>query len=78
MNLRQSLVTGQLSDLSHHGTHLQVITNPEVLLNQIKHEFLQIPHKCLPYSCLFKEEWLAIKPLEEDRSIVIKKAGKGS
>ena len=70
-------MTGQLSDLSHHGTHQQVITNPEVLLNQIKHEFLQIPQKYLPYSCLFKEEWLAIKSLEEDRFIVIKKVGKG-
>ena len=34
--------------------------------------------KCLTYSNLSKEEWQAIRSLAEDRSIVIKKADKGS
>ena len=52
--------------------------NLEVFLSQMKHEFFQIPDKCLPYSNLSKEEWQAIRSLEEDRSIVIKKADKVS
>ena len=49
-----------------------------MLLSQTEHELFQIPDKCLPYSNVSKEEWLVIRSLAEDRSIVIKKADKGS
>ena len=51
--------------------------NIEVFLSQIEHKLFQISDKCLPYSNLTKEEWLAVKSLADDRSIVIKKADKG-
>ena len=53
-------------------------SNLEVFLSQIEHELFQIPDKCLPYSNLSMDEWQAIRSLAEDRSIVIKKADKGS
>ena len=40
--------------------------------------FFQICNKSLPYSNLSKEEWKAVRSLTDDRSIVIKKADKGS
>ena len=49
-----------------------------MFLSQIEHELFQIPDKCLPYSNLSKDKWKAIRSLAEDRSIVIKKADKGS
>ena len=52
--------------------------NIEVFLSEIEHELFQIFDKCLPYSSLTKEEWLAVRSLADDRSIVIKKADKGS
>ena len=52
--------------------------NIEVFLSQIELELFQIPDKCLPYSNLTKEEWLSVRSLADDRSIVIKKADKGS
>ena len=52
--------------------------NLEVFLSQNEHEPFQIPDKCLPYSKLSKDEWQATRSLAEDRSIVIKKADKGS
>ena len=52
--------------------------NVEVFLSQIEHELFQISNKSLPYSNLSKEEWEAIRSLADDRSIVIKKADKGS
>ena len=52
--------------------------NLEVFLSQIKHELFQIPDMCLPYSNLSKDEWQAIRSLAGNRSIVIKKADKGS
>ena len=52
--------------------------NIEVLLSQIEHELFQISDKCLPYSNLTKEQWLAVRSLADNRSIVIKKADKGS
>ena len=50
----------------------------EVFLSQIEHELFQIPDKCLPYSNLCKEKFQAIRSPAKDRSISIKKAGKGS
>ena len=47
-------------------------------MSQIEDELFQISDKCLPYSNLTKEEWLAVRSLAEDRSFVIKKADKGS
>ena len=52
--------------------------NIEVFLSQIEHELFQISDKCLHYSNLTKEEWLAVRSLADDRSIVTKKADKGS
>ena len=52
--------------------------NIEVFLSQIEHELFQVSDKCLPYSNLTKEEWRAVRSLANDRSIVIKKADKGS
>ena len=50
----------------------------EVFLSQIEHELFQVSDKCLPFSNLTKEEWRAVRSLANDRSIVIKKADKGS
>ena len=50
----------------------------EVFLRQIDHELFRIPDKTVTYSNVFKEEWQAIRYIDEDRSIVLKKADKGS
>ena len=52
--------------------------NIEVFLSQIEHKLFQISDKCLSYSNLTKEEWLVVRSLADDRSIVIKKTDKGS
>ena len=52
--------------------------NLEVFLSQIEQGLLRIPDKSLTYSNLTKEEWKAITSLTDDRSIVIKRADKGS
>ena len=52
--------------------------NLEVFLSQIEQGLLRIPDKSLTYSNLTKEEWKAITFLTDDRSIVIKRADKGS
>ena len=54
------------------------LENLEVFLSHIDYELFQIPHYCLPYSNISKEEWQAIRSMTEDRSILIKKADKGS
>ena len=51
--------------------------NLEVFLSQTEQELLRIPDKSLAYSNLTKEDWQAIRSLADNRSIVIKKAGKG-
>ena len=50
----------------------------EMFLSQIEHELFQIPDKCPPNSNLSKKEWQDIRSLAEDRSVVIKKADRGS
>ena len=50
----------------------------EVFLSQVENELFQITKQDLRYSNLSKEEWRAIRSLADDRSIVIKKADKGS
>ena len=45
-------------------------------LNQVEHELFEITKKVVRYSSTSKEEWRAISSLADDRSIVIKKAGK--
>ena len=45
-------------------------------LNPVEHELFEITKKVLRYSNTSKEEWRAISSLADDRSIVIKKAGK--
>ena len=52
--------------------------NLEVFLSQIEQELFRIPDKSLTYSNLTREEWQTIRSLADDRSIVIKKADKGS
>ena len=52
--------------------------NLEVYLSQIENEVFKIPKEQLGYSNLSKLEWEAIRSLAGDRSIMIKKADKGS
>ena len=50
----------------------------EVFLSEIGKEIFAIPDSRLGYSNLSREEWQAMRSLADDRSIVIKKADKGS
>ena len=50
----------------------------EVFLSQIEKEIFEIPFSDLKYSNMSREEWQAVRSLADDRSIVIKKADKGS
>ena len=52
--------------------------NIEVFLSQLGKEIFTLNQKPLRYSNLSKEEWQAVRSLDNDRNIVIKKAGKGS
>lgn len=52
-------------------------SNLEVFLSQTEHQLFQIPDESLTYSNLVKDEWQAIRSLNDARSIVIKKADKG-
>ena len=47
-------------------------------MSQVANELFEITKQDLRYSNLPKEQWIAIKSLADDRSIVIKKADKGS
>ena len=47
-------------------------------LIKLQNEVFKIPKKQLGYSHLSKLEWEAIRSLARDRSIVVKKADKGS
>ena len=47
-------------------------------LSEIEKKIFAIPDSRLGYSNLSREEWQAIRSLADDRSIVIKKADKGS
>ena len=49
-----------------------------MFLSQVENELFEITKQDLRYSNLSKEEWRAIRSLADDRSIVIKKADKGS
>ena len=49
-----------------------------MFLSQVKNELLEITKEPTRYSNLSQEEWRAIRTLADDRSIVIKKADKGS
>ena len=49
----------------------------EVFLNQIEKQLFELAESPLNYSN-FSEEWQAMSSLVNDRSVVIKKAGKGS
>ena len=50
----------------------------KLLLSEIEKEIFAIPDSRLSYSNLSREEWQAMRCLADDRSIVIKKADKGS
>ena len=47
-------------------------------LSQIENELFSIVDEPIRYSNLSKEEWVAMRSLADDRSIIIKKADKGS
>ena len=49
-----------------------------MFLSQVENELLEITKEQTRYSNLSQEEWRAIRTLADDRSIVIKKADKGS
>ena len=53
-------------------------TNLELFLSQVESELFIETQGSLRYSNLSQEEWRAIRSLADDRSIVIKKADKGS
>ena len=50
--------------------------NLKVYLSQVENELLSIADEPRKYSNLSKEEWIAMRSLADDRSIVIKKADK--
>ena len=52
--------------------------NLEVFLSQVENELFEITKEPTRYSNLSQEQWRAIRILADDRSIVIKKADKGS
>ena len=52
--------------------------NLEVYLSQVENELFSIVDEPIRYSNLSKEEWIAMRPFADDRSIVIKTADKGS
>ena len=52
--------------------------NLEVFLSEVEKELFKCPDKNLGYSNLSREEWKAMRSLADERSIVIKKADKGS
>ena len=52
--------------------------NLEVFLSELEIEIFEIVDSKLGYSNFSKEEWQAMSALVDDRSIVIKKADKGS
>ena len=52
--------------------------NLEVYLSQVENELFRIVDETIRYSNLSKKEWVAMRSFADDRSIVIKKADKGS
>ena len=52
--------------------------NLEVYLSQVENERFRIVDEPIRYSNLSKEKWVAMRSFADDRSIVIKKADKGS
>ena len=52
--------------------------NLEVYLSQVENELFRIVDEPIRYSNLSKEEWVVMRSFADDRSIVIKKADKGS
>ena len=52
--------------------------NLEVYLSQVENELFRIVDEPIRYSNLSKLKWVAMRSFADDRSIVIKKADKGS
>ena len=52
--------------------------NLEVYFSQVENELFSIIDELVSYSNLSKEEWITMRSLADDRSIVIKKVDKGS
>ena len=49
-----------------------------MFLNQVKNELFKVPETNLRYYNFTSNEWKAMRSLADDRSIIIKKADKGS
>ena len=60
------------------GIYIQGHPSLEVFLSQIEKELFELAESPLNYSNFSKEEWQAMRSLVNDRSVVIKKADKGS
>ena len=78
MNLLQILGINQSLLPNLCGNHLKVILIWKAFLNQVESDLFKVIEKPLGYSNLWKEESNAIRSLADDKSIVIKKADKGS
>ena len=52
--------------------------NLEVFLSEVEKELFTVVDSMLGYSNLSKEEWKAMRTLADDKTIVIKKADRGS
>ena len=50
----------------------------EVFLSQVENELFELPKAVIKYSNPSREKWNTIRSLADDRSIIIKKADKGS
>ena len=78
MNLLQILGINQSLLPNLCGNHLKVILIWKAFLNQVESDLFKVIEKPLGYSNLWKEESNAIRSLADDKSIVIKRADKGS
>ena len=72
------LVKYQHFSINPLWTHPQGHPNLEVYLSQVENKLSSIADEPIRYSNLSKEDWIAMGSLADDRSIIIKKANKGS
>ena len=77
MNLHIPLVKLTLLRLNRFGIH-QKDTLVWSYLSQVEKELFELAVLHFGYSNFTKEEWTAMRSLADDRSIIIKKADKGS
>ena len=77
MNSVKSLVKCQHFPLSSWNPP-QVHPNLEAYLSQVETELFSTADESLKYSNLSKEEWIGMRSMADGRSIIIKRADKGS